>query len=225
MAAWSNLAGTVTGFLRLGLSGVRLKNSAGELAVRNAGDTADAKIQIADGTAANHAVSKGQADTAYAATLLSEITTTALATTIQFTGLDINAHKGYRLEICYVASAAATHPVSLYVNALTTATDYYSQYVQADAGTVASGRLNSAQIFAGITGSRILALVDINIVPAGYVFANSEEARNVGSALMNLNYKVSLVPTVTNITSLSITAGIADGIGIGTVVRIYRKDK
>ena len=63
MAFWGNIAGTVTGYLRLGLSGVRLKNDAGVLAVRNAGDTADAKIQIADGTAANHAVSKGQLDT------------------------------------------------------------------------------------------------------------------------------------------------------------------
>ena len=63
MAIWSNLAGTVTGYIRLGLTGPRLKNSAGELAVRNAGDTAYAKAQIADGTAANHAVSKGQLDT------------------------------------------------------------------------------------------------------------------------------------------------------------------
>ena len=63
MALWSNLAGTVLGYFRLGLTGVRLKNSAGELAVRTAGDTADAKVQIADGTAANHAVSKGQLDT------------------------------------------------------------------------------------------------------------------------------------------------------------------
>lgn len=44
MAAWSNLAGTVTGFLRLGLTGVRLKNEAGALAVRNAGDTAAAGV-------------------------------------------------------------------------------------------------------------------------------------------------------------------------------------
>ena len=44
MAWWSNIAGTVTGYLRLGLSGVRLKNSAGNLLVRNAGDSADAEI-------------------------------------------------------------------------------------------------------------------------------------------------------------------------------------
>lgn len=62
MAIWSNLAGTVLGYIRLGLTGVRIKNSAGELAVRDAGDTADAKVQIADGTAANHAVTKGQLD-------------------------------------------------------------------------------------------------------------------------------------------------------------------
>ena len=60
MAWWSNIAGTALGYFRLGLSGVRIKDSSGVLAVRDAGDTADAKIQIADGTAANHAISKGQ---------------------------------------------------------------------------------------------------------------------------------------------------------------------
>lgn len=43
-AHWSNLAGTVLGYIRLGLSGVRLKNSAGSLSVRNAGDSADAVV-------------------------------------------------------------------------------------------------------------------------------------------------------------------------------------
>lgn len=44
MAIWSNLAGSVLGYIRLGLTGVRLKNVSGALAVRNAGDTADAGI-------------------------------------------------------------------------------------------------------------------------------------------------------------------------------------
>ena len=46
MAWWGNIAGTVTGYLRLGLSGVQLKNDAGALSVRNAGDSAvaDAKF-------------------------------------------------------------------------------------------------------------------------------------------------------------------------------------
>lgn len=43
-ALWSNVAGTVLGYLRLGLTGVRLKNNAGSLHVRNAGDSADAVV-------------------------------------------------------------------------------------------------------------------------------------------------------------------------------------
>jgi hypothetical protein len=41
---WSNFAGTVLGYIRLGLSGVRLKNSSGSLSVRNAADSADAVV-------------------------------------------------------------------------------------------------------------------------------------------------------------------------------------
>lgn len=42
---WSDLVGTVQGYLRLGTgSGVRLKNSGGNLSVRNAGDSADAAL-------------------------------------------------------------------------------------------------------------------------------------------------------------------------------------
>jgi microcystin-dependent protein len=43
-AKWSNLAGTLLGYIRLGLSGVRLKNSSGSLSVRNAADSADAVV-------------------------------------------------------------------------------------------------------------------------------------------------------------------------------------
>lgn len=41
---WSDLFGTVKDHLRLGLSGVRLKNSSGNLLVRNTGDSADAEL-------------------------------------------------------------------------------------------------------------------------------------------------------------------------------------
>jgi hypothetical protein len=44
MAKWSNLAGTLLGYIRIGLNGVRLKNSSGNLLVRNANDSADAVV-------------------------------------------------------------------------------------------------------------------------------------------------------------------------------------
>lgn len=44
MGLWTDIVGSVRGYIRLGLTGVRLKNSSGALAVRNAGDSADAAI-------------------------------------------------------------------------------------------------------------------------------------------------------------------------------------
>ncbi len=41
---WQDIVGTVKGYIRLGFTGVRLKNSGGNLAVRNAGDSADAEV-------------------------------------------------------------------------------------------------------------------------------------------------------------------------------------
>lgn len=47
MGIWKDLIGTTGSFFKLGLSGVRLKNSSGNLVVRNAGDSADANITAA----------------------------------------------------------------------------------------------------------------------------------------------------------------------------------
>lgn len=44
MGLWQNLFGTVNSYFKLGLSGVRLKNSGGNLLVRNTGDSADAEV-------------------------------------------------------------------------------------------------------------------------------------------------------------------------------------
>ena len=46
MSIWSDLVGTTRSFFRIGFAGPRLKNAAGTLAVRNAGDTADAEIIV-----------------------------------------------------------------------------------------------------------------------------------------------------------------------------------
>lgn len=224
MAAWSNLAGTVTGFLRLGLSGVRLKNSAGELAVRNAGDTADAKIQIADGTAANHAVSKGQADVAYAPTLLVDYTVPAVTTSVVFSGLDLLVHKGYRVEVDYGDGANTTHGVFMYVNGLTADADYYSQFVHGDGASVAGGRANSGNIFAADANNRTKAGIDIYGVDT-FLMATSVCARTIGAGLKMTTYSWARTAPTANITSLTFTAGVANGIASGSRFRIYRKDK
>ena len=44
MSLFSDLLGTVGGYFKIGLSGVRLKNNSGNLVVRNTGDSADAEV-------------------------------------------------------------------------------------------------------------------------------------------------------------------------------------
>lgn len=44
MGIFQDLLGTTAAYFKLGLAGVRLKNTSGDLAVRNSGDTADAAI-------------------------------------------------------------------------------------------------------------------------------------------------------------------------------------
>lgn len=48
MGLFSDLLGTLNNFFRIGLTGVRLKNVSGHLAVRNSGDTADAEITASE---------------------------------------------------------------------------------------------------------------------------------------------------------------------------------
>ena len=158
-------------------------------------------------------------------TLLAELTTTALATSVEFTGLDINAHKGYRIEIEYLNGTATSHLISMYVNGLTTATDYYREYLSAEGATVAAGNVNDGGI-AGVGASeRALAGVDLALLPGDIAYADSSITRDSGTSLKRHWYSWIRTAAVANITSLTFTAGVADGIGIGTTIKIYRKDK
>jgi hypothetical protein len=47
MAFWTDLVGTVSGYVRLGLTGVRLKNDAGNLVLRDPADSTDANLTAA----------------------------------------------------------------------------------------------------------------------------------------------------------------------------------
>lgn len=157
-------------------------------------------------------------------TMIASITTAALATSVTVSGLDINTHKGYRVEIAYVDGAAAAHGISLYINGLTTASDYFSQYIQASGTSVTAARLNTAQIAGCSANGRVVVIADISLAPGGYMFADAEEARDSGGPIISLNYKLSRTAAVANITSLTFSASVANGIGVGTTFRVYRKD-
>lgn len=133
MAVWSNFAGTVLGYFRLGLSGVRLKNSSGVLAVRDAADAADAKIQIADGTAANHGVSKAQIESGYQP-FMQDYIAGLVPSWVSANAINVSAGAAYIQSLGYVYVSAST--ISL-TSIATAATTWYYLYLYNNSGTPA----------------------------------------------------------------------------------------
>lgn len=159
-------------------------------------------------------------------TLLATLTTTALATSVDFTGLDINAHGGmYQIEIGYKNGTATSHNIAMYINGLTTATDYYTESLLVDGATVTGVRQNDATIIGVSASSSTAATIDLKLIAGAQASAFSGVSRDIGAAVILQNFAWSRTAAVANITDIAFTAAVADGIGIGTTFKIYRKDK
>lgn len=157
-------------------------------------------------------------------TLLVSYTVPTATTSVVFSGLDILTHKGYRIEVELVNGAAAGANIGMYINGLTTATDYYNQYISAANAVVTSGRTNDAEIMYVDASSRGFA--EINLSAAnGFAMATSNAVRGYGSTITLLDYRWSKSASVTNVTSLTFSTATASGIGASSIFRIFRGDK
>lgn len=148
--------------------------------------------------------------------------TGAAVTSIDVTGLDINTDKGYVLKIDGLNSNAGASDYYLYANNDTTQTNYTTQDLDASATSV-SGARASTNIFAEAISASANFYSKIDITNGFSVFSyEADTIRSKGTGLSIQNRIVSKNATTTNITQLTITASVADGLGIGTTVRIYR---
>lgn len=157
--------------------------------------------------------------------LLSTLTTTALATSVEFTGLDINTHKGYVIVVTYKNGTATAHGTSMYINGLTTATDYYRQYAGADGIELSAARINDAEIFAVDASENAYSVINLALTPGGIAYAIANNVRGAAATIRWIDYRWTKTASVDNITSLTFTATVANGIDIGTTFMLYRKDK
>lgn len=155
--------------------------------------------------------------------LLAEYEVTGSArTSIDFSGLDINTHKSYRIEIeLYVASGAPA--IYCFVNNDTVLTNYYFQIWGGNAAAFTGARANNPTIQSiGIAGNHTCNLTCIrsNGTPTFTgIYSSQLGTTPIGYSV--LMYKTS---TVTNITQLTFTSSVASAIGIGSKIRIYRGD-
>ena len=155
--------------------------------------------------------------------LLAEYEVTGSArTSIDFSGLDINTHKSYRVEIELIASGASGD-VYMFVNGDTVLTNYYSQFVGGSATVFSGGRYNTP------------ALQTVNVAGSHYCYIEVGKINNLmryfargtsqlGTTPVFYNVMGLKTATVTNITQLTFTSVTASGFGIGSKIRIYRGD-
>ncbi len=147
----------------------------------------------------------------------------AAQTEIDVTGLDINAHKSYRVEID--AIAALDSIVYLFINNDTVLANYNSQYLHADGTSLSGGRGALPEALAMDAGGENLVSLLVSKNGNNETSVVSNETRNNSSAIKVTRRGIGYPIAVANITQLTITSATANALGIGTKIRIYRGDK
>lgn len=156
--------------------------------------------------------------------LLVEYTVTGSAvTSIDFSGLDINTHKSYRIEIEWNNISGSAVNLYAFINGDATVTNYYSQLFDSNGVTSAGVRYNTASLACPSANEKVSINAGISI-NQGYVTTRSFATRGVGSTVLTELISISKTATVTNITQLTFTASVASSIGVGSKIRLYRGD-
>jgi hypothetical protein len=154
----------------------------------------------------------------------SDEVTGSATTTIDFTGLDMNAHGGrYNIEVSFIEGASLVTAINLYVNNDTTDTNYYVQQISVNDTTVTGSRTNLPSMVQSAADNEVLANAYIGLAN-GYPHVLVSYASGAASAVLLIDRVIKKTGTVSNITQLTFTATQTDGLGVGTTIKIYRTD-
>lgn len=161
--------------------------------------------------------------------LVSIQTLSASAQTITFSGLDTSNVTMYRLVLDSWNHAGNSALYSVYLNADTTATNYYTQRLVWYTTTVATANTNDNTLCT--TGFKPadtqpfqidLELMRVNrISGGGFVHRIYSKFRPLSTTTLREAQNVASWDTAAAVTSLSVTSDLADGFGAGTVARLY----
>lgn len=156
--------------------------------------------------------------------LIAQTTLAASATTYQFTGLDSLKDGGYFLDIDIVNSGGAAVVYSIYFDTQTVATDYYCDRSILDATLTVGAEINAAQIaVAGGSGQNVRGQININHLGSSiYYVAESRDGTATAKRRVTLSCDLSS-PRPTTVTNFKVEADTSNGLGTGTVLKLYSK--
>lgn len=159
----------------------------------------------------------------YANSLVAEYTVVnAAATSIDFSGLDLNAHGGtYEIEMRLYG--AATGIGYLFVNGDNTVANYYNEFLYSTATTVSGGREATPTVVNLTAAEANFVKISLTMLPGGHVRAIAHYLGGTPAGIVNFSRTVAKVTVVSNINQITFTSSGASSIGVGSKIIIRRK--
>lgn len=157
--------------------------------------------------------------------LLAEFEVTGSAVTaVDFTGLDINTHKSYRVELELINATGSGAQIGFEVNGDTTTTNYHYQGVFFSSTGLSGNRTNGNRCAFMDASADSYSNIAVGIVGSQATYQSST-TRNIGSSIQaGQQWGAKTNATVANITQLTFRSAIALAIDVGSKIRIYRGD-
>lgn len=155
--------------------------------------------------------------------LLSEHVVPSDTTSVDFSGLDINTHKSYRIEIEVVNAIAATVQLYAFINNDTVAANYYYQRDTSDGSASTQLRTNNATLVDMTSTNRTSCIATLHRRD-GFSAVYTANLRGAGATVANESRVVSHNSNEPNVTRLTFTSSVADAIKAGSKFRLYRGD-
>lgn len=145
----------------------------------------------------------------------------ANATDITITGLDLDADKAYMI-ICTIKNPQGSNSgIYLYYNNDTTIANYTQQWLRADNTTITAQRQNQPYFVYVHAGQNVLVTGFIMRSPDGYPIEVLFNADNVTAGMRIFN-RVVFWNNTNNVTRIDIHALVANAIGIGSKLLIFK---
>lgn len=157
---------------------------------------------------------------------MAEIVLPATSDYLEFTSLDTDIDRGYRLEMTLKEATGVSRYVYLYANGDTSTANYHSQVISVYGTTVSAARSNQAYIAYMNANDESHYDVIVRVAPDGEGSAISKGsyliAGNTTLGLQDMVWSTNGTLTSSKITSLRIAGPVTGMFAAGSRVRLYR---
>jgi hypothetical protein len=148
--------------------------------------------------------------------------TGAAVSNIPIDGLDINAHRNYRIIVEMINVSAGSLALRAFINNDTTETNYYSQSLLANASTVTAARNNDPSLTSIDVSDQVFVEMTVSRNFTGYATIQATSTAGDPATIKQRNHSIMKTSTVTNITRLDLFSfGGGNDIGIGSRVKVF----